>query len=214
MYFQVASDPHPWPRNGETPTAACAVIVIDMQNDFCAPGFYMDQAGYDPRRLSRPIPRIRRVLAAARAAGMPVVYTRHGRAPDTAPPQAGAAASAFPQTAETGTAGWQIVPALKPQMGEAVFEKNTCSAFFSGELEHWLRSRGIGHLAFCGNTIDVCVHSSLRAAVDLGYRCLLLADCCGAVNAGLQRWAIESVTVEDGVFGSVTNAQAFVQALA
>ena len=93
-----------------------------------------------------------------------------------------------------------------------VIEKSTCSAFVSGELDRILRSKGVRHLAFCGNTIDVCVHSTLRAAVDLDYECLLLADCCGAVNDGLHTWAIESVKIENGVFGTVATAEAFVNA--
>jgi nicotinamidase-related amidase len=57
------------------------------------------------------------------------------------------------------------------------------------------------------------VHSTLRAAVDLDYECLLLGDCCGAVNDGLHTWAIESVKIENGVFGTVADAEAFVNAL-
>ena len=75
-----------------------------------------------------------------------------------------------------------------------------------------LQNRGITYLAFCGNTIDVCVHSTLRAAVDLDYECLLLADCCGAVNDGLHIWAVEAVKVENGVFGTVASAEAFIHA--
>jgi len=74
------------------------------------------------------------------------------------------------------------------------------------------RSMGVTYLAFCGNTIDVCVHSTLRAAVDLDYECLLLGDCCGAVDDGLHTWAIESVKIENGVFGTGATAEAFVSA--
>ena len=76
-----------------------------------------------------------------------------------------------------------------------------------------LRRQGLRCLALGGVAIDVCVHSTLRAAVDLGYECPLLADCCAAVNDRLYSWAIESVKVEDGVFGAVAEAAAFVQAL-
>jgi nicotinamidase-related amidase len=150
--FQVAGDPHAWPRDGKTPCTACAVIVVDMQHDYCSPGYSIARAGYGTRRLSEPIEHIQRVLAAARRSGVNVIY-------------------------------------------------------------RVLRSRGIRHLALCGNTIDVCVHSTLRAAVDLGYECLLLADCCGAVNDGLHTWAVESVKIENGVFGTVARAQAFIDAL-
>ncbi len=205
MYFQVQGDPHPWPHNGRTPAAACAVLVVDMQHDYCSPGYYIAQAGYDTKRLRAPIRPIRQVLAAARVHGLHVLYTRHGRVE--------ASHSPGPKTAAPGEPGWQIVPELLPQAGETIIEKSTCSAFISGELDRVLRHKPITHLALCGNTIDVCVHSTLRTAVDLGYECLLLADGCGAVNDGLHRWAIESVKVENGIFGTVASAQSFVDGL-
>ena len=219
MYFQVPGDPHPWPRDGKTSTAACAVIVVDMQNDYCTPGHYIDQAGYDPQRLREPVDRIQRVLSVARRSGLHVLYTRHARVPDNdrsdrATEEHHAARSPVARTATRGELGWQIVPALLPDATDTVIEKSTRSAFVSGELDRMLRSRRIKHLAICGNTIDVCVHSTLRAAVDLDYECLLLGDCCGAVNDGLHAWAIESVKIENGVFGTVANAEAFVNALA
>ena len=217
MDFQVQGDPHWWPRDGKTPSTACAVIVVDMQHDYCSPGYYMDQAGYDTKRLREPIPRIQRVLSVARRSGLHVLYTRHGRVPDTDRPdiinqERRVATPSVPRTAARGEPGWQIVPALLPNATDAVIEKSTCSAFVSGELDRVLRRMGVRHLAFCGNTIDVCVHSTLRAAVDLDYECLLLADCCGAVNDGLHAWAIESVKIEHGVFGTVASAEAFVKA--
>lgn len=205
MPFQVLGDPHPWPMAGPLPITACALVVVDMQHDYCSPGYYIHQAGYDTQRLSEPIDRIQRVLTAARRHGLPVIYTRHGRAPDRTPTGL--------TTAARGEPGWHIVPALSPLETETIIEKSTCSAFVSGELHRHLQARGIRHLAFCGNTIDVCVHSTLRSAVDLDYECLLLADCCGAVNDGLHAWAVESVKIEQGVFGTVANAAAFIQAL-
>ena len=217
MYFQVLGDPHAWPRDGKTPSTACAVIVVDMQHDYCSPGYYIHRAGYDTQRLSAPIERIQRVLVVARHHGLHVLYTRHGRLPDTDPPDPASqvrevATPPFPRTAVRGEPGWQIVPALRPHPADSVVEKSTISAFVSGELDHFLRSKGIRHLALCGNTIDVCVHSTLRAAIDLGYECLLLEDCCGAVNDGLHRWAVESVKVENGVFGTVASAETFIHA--
>ena len=136
-----------------------------------------------------------------------MIYTRHAHVPDLQNPQA-----PFPRMRR----GWRTRlgdrAELRPNPGEMVIEKTTCSAFVSGELDRVLRQREIRHLAFCGNTIDVCVHSTLRAAVDLDYECLLLGDCCATVSDGLHAWAIESVKVEDGVFGTVANAEAFLHA--
>jgi nicotinamidase-related amidase len=186
-----------------------------MQHDYCKPGFYIDRAGYDTARLRKPIPRIQDVLSAARHSGAHVIYTQHGRRrtyPET-PSGARPGETSFPLTACRGEPGWEIVPELEPRATDTVLQKSTINAFFSGELRTLLTKASVQHLAFCGNTIDVCVHSTLRAAVDLGYDCLLLADCCGAVNDDLHRWAIESVKVEDGVFGTVATASAFVRAL-
>ena len=188
-----------------------------MQADYCSPGYYMDRAGYDTQRLRAPVERIRQVLMAARRGGMRVIYTRHGRPPDDGARSAGAegmaVTGAYPRTAARGEPGWQIVSELRPEPSDIMVEKTTINAFASSEVDQLLRDGGVRHLAFCGNTIDVCVHSTLRAAVDLGYECLLLGDCCGAVNDGLHAWAIESVKVENGVFGTVAGAEAFVDAL-
>jgi nicotinamidase-related amidase len=202
MRFQVPGDPHSWPRDPDKALSACALIIVDVQHDYCSPGFYIDRAGYDTARLSEPVPRIQRVLAAARRASLRVIYTRHGRIAGTAS-----------TTAAPGEPGWEIVPELRPQPADAVIKKSTCSAFVSGQLDRLLRENGIRCLAFCGNTIDVCVHSTLRAAVDLGYECLLLGDCCGAVNDELHAWSIASVKIEHGVFGTVASADAFTGAL-
>lgn len=217
MDFQVVGDPHPWPRNARTEIGACAVTVVDMQGDYCLPGYYIARAGYDTNRLNAPVGPIQRVLTAARRQGLQVIYTRHSRTVDNdrlgTPELTNAEADGSAvRTAAPGEPGWEIIPALRPQPDDVIVEKTTCSAFVSGELDRLLRSKGIRCLAFCGNTIDVCVHSTLRSAVDLGYECLLLADCCGAVNDGLHAWALESVKIEDGVFGTVADAAAFVGA--
>lgn len=219
MYFSVAGDPYPWPHQAKVSSGACAVIVVDMQDDYCSQGHYIDRAGYDLKGLQAPIEPIKRVLAAARRAGMPVIYTRHAGTPNAdRSARSGArdrrqGVSADAKTAARGEPGWHIVKELSPQADEVVVDKSTISAFASSDLDGILRSKSIGHLAFCGNTIDVCVHSTLRSAVDLGYECLLLEDCCGAVNEGLHTWAIESVKIEDGIFGTVASSAEFVDAL-
>ena len=209
--FQVPGDPHDWPRDMNTLPAACAVLVIDMQHDYCSPGYYLDKAGFDTRRLSKPIEPIRNLLNVARRRGIQVIYTRHGRLPSN--PAEESPPSSFPKVALAGRPGWQIVPELSPVPEDIIVAKSTCGAFVSGKLHRILRNKAIRHLAFCGNTIDVCVHSTLRAAVDLGYECLLLSDCCAAVNDGLHTWAIESVKIEYGVFGTVSDSSAFIKAL-
>lgn len=215
--IQIVAEPHIWP-NKKVSCSSCALFVIDMQHDYCSPGFYLDQAGYDLTSLRKPIRQIQQILPIARQNEIQVIYTQQGRQ-STKPESLNAINISqkglkvqFPKTAIQGERGWEIIPELIPQKNDIVIEKTTCSAFVSGELHRILAKKYIKHLIFCGNTIDVCVHSTLRSAVDLDYDCLLLSDCCGAVNEFLHRWSIESVKVENGIFGSVANARDFIHA--
>ncbi|MBL8121191.1 cysteine hydrolase [Candidatus Saccharibacteria bacterium] len=191
-------------------TNSTALVVIDMQNDYCNRGFYMDKAGFDTERLRRPIKPIAEVLSIARINGMLIIFTRQYRTSDEL--ETAAAEGGFPLTALKGEAGWEIVPELAPQPNETILDKTTCSAFVTTNIDELLRSKGINTVIFCGNTLDVCVHSTLRSANDLGYKCITLGDCCGAVNDELHKWSLESIQIEGGVFGSVYNAQDFIGA--
>jgi biuret amidohydrolase len=175
----------------------------------------MGKAGYDIDRLRRPVAPVRRVLEAARLADLTIIYTRQYHVPDAR--DKGAAGEqgggSFPRTALKGEAGWEIIPELAPQAGETVLDKTTCSAFVSTDIHGLLQSKAISTLIFCGNTLDVCVHSTLRSANDLGYDCITLADCCGAVNDGLYEWSLESIRVENGVFGAVMDSPQLIDML-
>lgn len=204
MRFQ--AEPYNWPKSEDNSVEDFAVIVIDMQNDYCSPDCYMDKAGYDVNRLRKPINPIQSVLNKAREYGIEIIYTRHSESLD-------AEVNKENGTSAFQSFGWQIVDELKPYDNEMVFNKTTISAFLSGGLHEYLQKKKIKNLIFCGNTIDVCVHSSLRVADDFGYECMLLEDCCSAVNDDLHKWSVESVKIEDGVFGAVSDSQTFVSDL-
>ncbi len=200
----VKAKPHNWPRSGTSNLNEWALLVVDMQNDYCTKGCYMDKAGFDLDPLRKPIKNILSVIEVARAKGLEVIYTRHGEI---------SADQLSPTASSTNTYCWELIRELKPLPTEKVFDKSTTSAFASSEINEYLKNRGVKYIAFCGNTIDCCVHSTLRSANDLGYKCLLLEDCCGAVNENLHKWSIESVVVEDGVFGVVAYSEEFINSL-
>jgi len=170
----------------------------------------MDQAGYDIARLRRPIAPLQQVLSAARQSGLTIIFTRQYRLPEAGEE---GEASSYPPIALKGEPGWEIIPELSPQKDETVLDKTACSAFVSTNIDELLKSKNIHTLVFCGNTIDVCVHSTLRSANDLGYSCITLSDCCGAVSDELHHWSLESIKVEDGVFGDVMESRHFIATL-
>jgi nicotinamidase-related amidase len=203
----------PWPL---TP-APTALLVIDMQRDFCAAGGYADRAGLDIERLAGPITHIQQLLAAARREGLMVVHTREGHLPDLSdcPPEklarsqrAGAAiGSAGPlgRLLVRGEHGHDFIAALQPAPGETVIDKPGYGAFHRTALQALLAARGVHTLIVCGVTTEVCVHSTVREAVDRGFRCLTVGDATAASQPQLQAPALAMLGVEGGIFGAVVS---------
>ncbi|WP_394560198.1 cysteine hydrolase family protein [Aquipseudomonas alcaligenes] len=196
-----------------------ALIVIDMQRDFCAPGGYADQAGLDIGLLRAPIPAIQALLDAARGRGLLVLHTREGHRPDLSdlpePKRRRAENAGAPIGSQgplgkllvRGEYGHDLIDELQPLPGEPVIDKPGYSAFAATDLELLLRNRGITDLIICGVTTEVCVSSTLRSAVDLGYACTLVSDACGSGYPELHAAALAMVDVEGGLFGRVCDSR-------
>jgi nicotinamidase-related amidase len=205
--------------------ASAALLIIDMQRDFCDAGGYAAQAGLDHDRLASTVEAIHRLLDAARAAGISVLHTREGHLPDLSdcPPEklrrsrtAGAEIGRqgpMGRLLVRGEYGHDIIDRLKPLQGETVIDKPGYGAFYRTGLEAILRERGIRTLILCGVTSEVCVHSTLREAVDRGFRCITVGDACAASNPALQHAALDMIQVEGGIFGTVADSSAIVHAL-
>jgi nicotinamidase-related amidase len=225
MLGTVNAEPYAWPYDGEIDPRRTALVCIDWQGDFCAPGGYVDTMGYDLNLTRVGLEPTAKVLAAVRAIGMHVVHTREGHMPDLSDCPANKLWRSRRIGAEIGATGpcgrilvrgepgWEIVPEVAPIDGEWVIDKPGKGAFYATELDLVLRNNGITHLVFTGITTDVCVHTTMREANDRGYECLLLSDCTGATEYNNYLAALQMVKMQGGLFGAVAPSTAFLDVL-
>jgi nicotinamidase-related amidase len=192
-----------------------ALLMIDFQRDFCAPGGYGDRCGGLDWVL--PIlPNAARLLQAARAAGHTVVHTREGYAPDLTdcyPMKRARSARAGAEVGVLGPMGrvlirgeygHDIVDELRPAPGEVVIDKATYGAFCRSNLEAELRRRDIRIAVICGVTADVCVHTTLREATDRGFDCLYVRDAISTFDPAVRAACEKMVHQEGGIWGELS----------
>ena len=190
-----------------------AVLVIDMQNTFVSKGGAFDRSGKDMSVIRKTIEPNKRILEAARARGVKVIYAVHRITADGREIgpfsrfRAGPARSKDPEIRRgsivEGTWGTEIIDELKPRDDEMVIVKRRFGAFSGTELDMLLRTFDIRYLIFTGVATNICVESSLREASHLQYLCVLVSDAVAASDPSRQQPSIDNIKE---IFGWVTTS--------
>ena len=190
-----------------------ALIVVDMQNSCLADEGSMAKVGLDISDLKTTVAPVNRLIAASRAAGIPIVLSQYEFRPDYS--DGGLLVELYPALREVGgmVAGtWDAAfdSRLTVEPSDVVISKARYSAFYGTELEEVLHERGVRNLIICGVTTEMCVESTLRDGFFRDFRIVLAADAVASVDRA--RHAATLQTVEYG-FGAVVSTDDIILAL-
>jgi biuret amidohydrolase len=198
---------------------ATALLMIDFQRDFCEVGGYAYKFSGNINWVKPILPNAKKLLDFARKNKILVVHTREGYKPNLSDcdkfrlarsKKAGAQIGSIGPMGRLlirGEFGQDIIDLLKPVKGEMILDKPSYGAFATTNLKNILRKSGITHLIICGVTADVCVHTTLREAADLGFYCYYVKDAISTPYSDLRKACEKMVGVEGGVWGLVVNAR-------
>lgn len=186
------------PQRVTTDLIRSAIIVVDMQNDFCTDGGWLHYIGADVTPARKPVAALNRLLPAFRQAGAPVIWLNWGNRPDrlNISPSVlhvynrsgddvglgGKLPGNGSAVLEKNSWGAAIVSELDAQQTDIYVDKYRMSGFWDTPLDSILRNLNVTTLFFAGVNLDQCVMATLEDAVCLGYDAIVLEDCCATTS--------------------------------
>ncbi len=191
--------------------AHTALLIVDMQKDFCTPGFGAERAGRDISAAQGLVPGLRNLLDAARASGVTVAHVGfwtlpgNGSDSDTWLWKRTHATVSSSQLCIANTEGAQFIDELAPAANELEIHKHRYSAFTATNLDLLLRARGIRTIIVTGVSTNACVETTFRAGFELGYAVVVPTDGCGSWSVPLHEASLENVRHRFGLTPTITD---------
>lgn len=194
-----------------------ALLVVDVQNTFCHPEGSFARMGYDMSGCIAAVPGCARLVAAARAAGVLVVFVTYAYRPDYS--DGGyLVAQMHPEVVEhaamaSGTWDVQVVDELAPRPDELHVVKNRYSAFIGTDLDQQLRGLGVAAVTVCGVTTNVCVEGTARDAAQRDFRVTVVEDATGEIERARHHSSLATVRHALGRVSTIAEVTAGWQAV-
>jgi len=190
------------------PTVA-ALLVVDMQNDFCHPQGASGKRGRQQTMTIEMAPRLESFIKVCRGVGAPVIFVKTIHYPWTDSPSwvRRLDRDGGDSVCRPGTWGAEFYTGIQPEEGEIIITKHRYSAFLGTNLDLILRSRGIRSLLISGVGTNVCVESTLRDGYMRDYYIVLLEDCVGATDRELHEATLKNVRLHFGTVSSSTEVR-------
>ena len=180
-----------------------ALIVVDVQNDFCHEAAAYAQMGHNVTFIQEMVPRLAATIEAARAAKVTVIFLRIVQSPDTNSDAWEALESdEGPRLVMEGTWGAEYYGPIRPLPGEREIIKRRHSGFNRTPLDLMLRSQNIKTVVLGGVASNVCVEATAREAADNDYYVVLLGD---GSAAGQRAWHEATLHTISTYIGQVVN---------
>ena len=166
-------------------------MIIDVQNDYFPGGTCELSHPYEAEKV------IQKLISKSREISRPIIYIQHFNEPDD-------------YFFLEGTWGAEISDRIAPEPGDKVIIKRYPNSFLETELDAYLKELGVEKLIVCGMMTHMCVDTTVRAAMDYGYKVSVVADACATMDLTMNGETIPAETVQktflaalDGVFADI-----------
>ena len=219
--LKIQAEPYPFTCQPEQ----TALVIIDMQQDFLAPGGFGERLGNDLSIIRQCVEPTQQLLTVFRRESWPILFTREGHRPDLSDcpeskqmrmrRQGAAIGDSGPmgRLLVRGEDGHAIIPELAPEPGEPIIDKPGKGAFFATDLDLILKNLGIKWLIVTGVTTHVCVSSTVREASDRGYNALVVRDATAAFDPNDRDQTLWQIQQQGAIFGWVTQTAEILTAI-